>query len=1311
MARAKLPLVVLSILLALVAAYYFFHVSPRQEYLAELDFRRLGAMAERIDMALGTYRQVVANAAKSPGRLPRPLELVGPWPEAEPGEPWVEIADAPLPNGRWIRFQAGRLQARLRVEDLVRPALESDDSFDKLFFATSEGQILYQAGPGKIELRTLAGLELKRSKAEDLWRSTALEDVVISGRKYKLFVQPCATAGTQSEANGWMIGALMRTSRFQVRSFRISANLIILFCAFALLSLLALPFLKLLTIGAGGRLRAVDGLLAALCALVGLSVLMVLLLDRVVYAKLEDTADKQVKDLAWEIRKSFLEDLDSALQDLQTRQDKASRESRDAGSGAEPVPENRIDFFWVDQDGEQILKWTHKDKETPLINVRDRLYFRDAIEGQLQSRPRLGKPGKPHEFALESVRSWTTGENVLEISMPVEEGRARDAAGLERRAAVAVLTTRAPSVHQAVLPPGFGFAVIDAAGTVLFHSDPRRMLQENFLEEAGSTRLRSRIANKRSGLERVLYMGRQHEVYAVPMPDLPWTVLTFRDKTLLRATNVQIVTTSLVFLTAYTMLFLLLFTLTYLASSTRARWLWPAVPRQGTYLHLAVFYAFCLGAYLLLLLEGEPVYLLLTGMLVPLLVLFVSYVKVSSDEQVFEPKQKVVAALVLAAAVALIGVGAIRVRYGLDPKVWIVSVAALGAGGAFLFHPSVTGLFRRRLIMPVRGAYLACAMLLLTVLTALPAASFFKLACDVPVESMVKNNQLKLMQQIEKELLRRHAEKEPADARYAGVFFETEPGRHCPKAERAARPQPGGNRQIRKASLHAARQGSPRALDDERPQESPHVQRLVEFQERLFPMYSADSSDLARLSQDGLADRDEWPWHWEHLKAKRPQWTSVLRLHREAGSRGPALHLTSTFPSVKPALEDWGTLALGMLLLSVISLGLVSLMADKLMLLRSGPPLWLSRRRLSLWASTDNLFCVTRQPHQLRGGNRAGAGVVDLAAAEEDVLAGKVLESAALQGKRLVLVKRFEHRIDDRGFNWAKLELLEALLAGGGRRIVVLSEQDPHLCLASGLLCGGGEDPDCDRAERERWRLLLGRFVTINLDLRTRTARELPARLERARKRLFRMGGSFRLERASWKRHVEDCLRIVRAECSLTAQLEEIGMDLLSDLGPEDLEQARILDEIRTRAEGYYWTLWESLSDEEKVVLLQLADEGLANPKSLRPFENLVARGLVRRDPSPRLMNETFRQFVVRCAPREKVKKIEAAYEQESTWGRLRGPLAAGMTAALLFFGFTQRDAFNTTFAVISTFAGALPHLLQLVGYLASPKSALPRSG
>jgi hypothetical protein len=167
-------------------------------------------------------------------------------------------------------------------------------------------------------------------------------------------------------------------------------------------------------------------------------------------------------------------------------------------------------------------------------------------------------------------------------------------------------------------------------------------------------------------------------------------------------------------------------------------------------------------------------------------------------------------------------------------------------------------------------------------------------------------------------------------------------------------------------------------------------------------------------------------------------------------------------------------------------------------------------------------------------------------------------------------------------------------------------------------------------------------------------------------------------------------------------------MGLIPYLRLGETSPRELLKEILTRAEGYYEGIWNSLAEEEKLVLLQLAEEGLTNPRNLRPLQRLIARGIVCRDPAPRLMNETFRLFVIEAAAREGVHQIEIRHEKASTWVQLQAPLTATLIGGMLFFGFTQQDMFKTTLTLITALAGALPHFLQLVGYIGATKGPAP---
>src|SRR5262249_37454262 len=66
-------------------------------------------------------------------------------------------------------------------------------------------------------------------------------------------------------------------------------------------------------------------------------------------------------------------------------------------------------------------------------------------------------------------------------------------------------------------------------------------------------------------------------------------------------------------------------------------------------------------------------------------------------------------------------------------------------------------------------------------------------------------------------------------------------------------------------------------------------------------------------------------------------------------------------------------------------------------------------------------------------------------------------------------------------------------------------------------------------------------------------------------------------------------------------------------------------------------------TSDEKLVLGQVAGQGLVHGKTKRTVRLLMARGLVRRQPHFTLMNETFRQFVLSPQLRDEVARLVPA--------------------------------------------------------------------
>jgi hypothetical protein len=161
---------------------------------------------------------------------------------------------------------------------------------------------------------------------------------------------------------------------------------------------------------------------------------------------------------------------------------------------------------------------------------------------------------------------------------------------------------------------------------------------------------------------------------------------------------------------------------------------------------------------------------------------------------------------------------------------------------------------------------------------------------------------------------------------------------------------------------------------------------------------------------------------------------------------------------------------------------------------------------------------------------------------------------------------------------------------------------------------------------------------------------------------------------------------------SKTAQLEEESCDPLSGLVGElrtawaDRTHVRLEElvrAIRAKAQAYYELLWTSCTRSEKLVLIQLAQEGFINPKSRDVVTQLIAKGLITERPAPTIFNYTFRAFL-REIERDYVVQEWEGMEGNGLWvlaGRL---VASTLVAGGLFFLLTQDFSVQSLLPIIS---------------------------
>ena len=89
--------------------------------------------------------------------------------------------------------------------------------------------------------------------------------------------------------------------------------------------------------------------------------------------------------------------------------------------------------------------------------------------------------------------------------------------------------------------------------------------------------------------------------------------------------------------------------------------------------------------------------------------------------------------------------------------------------------------------------------------------------------------------------------------------------------------------------------------------------------------------------------------------------------------------------------------------------------------------------------------------------------------------------------------------------------------------------------------------------------------------------------------------------------------------------------------------------------------------------------------------------------PNFRLMNESFRQFVLNAEHLQSFQKWEVA-AGISIWGRIRTPLIMVGIAMGAFFFITQREISGQSLRILSAVAAGLPIILKAIGLLTQGK-------
>jgi hypothetical protein len=278
-------------------------------------------------------------------------------------------------------------------------------------------------------------------------------------------------------------------------------------------------------------------------------------------------------------------------------------------------------------------------------------------------------------------------------------------------------------------------------------------------------------------------------------------------------------------------------------------------------------------------------------------------------------------------------------------------------------------------------------------------------------------------------------------------------------------------------------------------------------------------------------------------------------------------------------------------------------------------------------------------------------------------------------GRRAFVLEGIDALLDARESRQRLLSVIESLLREPEARVFLLVEQ-PLLESLEMLLQGGDDDV---RNELTRWSQVLPRFTQL------------------------------RFGEAAWQRMLDAREATLARECGWSERLRPIGEALARGGDLEQLAPEQIRHEVLARATPFYRWMWSRCSQREKMILIQLAEGTIADPKTFDTLDRLIRRGLVKRDPGFRLVSESFTEFVQRAEAPQTVRRWEAAVAN-SDWSVLRIPLGLVLLGFAAFILYSGQDAVQKSLAVIPVLAGAVPTVLGLFNALRGSHTASAES-
>ncbi len=560
--------------------------------------------------------------------------------------------DRAMTKTRW------KITAVVDLSRIMRQ-LVTEDIFSDVLLADRMGRVLYHyqsAGdPFGFEFVDVSFLLHRRDDSESkdsgtdkdeagrkdnlVSRLPLFNEASIGGISHTVFAQATDILTEGGTAQTLILVGIVPAGKFYAEARAIPLNYLLLLAGLLLILFFVHPYVKLQTDRPTERLTPISVAVLIVSTVFGTALLTFGLADIATYHNVEQHLNTQLKVVSEEIRKRFNDNVQLGLGQLAmfdqscqnneecsnrlkdssfyhlserlcigvnedgirkgfsffpTKSDNCTENTR-KNSLTEVVYRDVKTMFWVGSNGEMKVLRSREPDPWKYANLKERQYVSRVWEDETFTHDQ-------QRFWIQPIYSLTSGENSAVLSMKSAASAGQHLA----RPIVAALEVKLPSVTDAGMPPGLGFAVIDQKGEVLFHSDSRRNLRENLFEETDrGERLRQAVFARATARFDGRYWGKDRHFHIAPLfptdiieasiekrsgpiiesPDVHWSLVTYWDTDMLRALNFRSLYSSGVLFLVYVLIVVSIGIVgwwTYSrANGSASRWVWP----QSEHLH------------------------------------------------------------------------------------------------------------------------------------------------------------------------------------------------------------------------------------------------------------------------------------------------------------------------------------------------------------------------------------------------------------------------------------------------------------------------------------------------------------------------------------------------------------------------------------------------------------------------------------------------------------------------------------------------------------------------------------------------------